>query len=302
MTAPTTAPATLTTVDALVQSKKESLMQIAVPDVRSNFDVWSKRAIVEVAQNKELNSWILSSKDAQFQFITKLSKACQVGLQLGGTRPHAYFMVMSEYKDGKKVGENLRMDITKDGLAHAIVHGNGAVLQSVPEIFRVYANDRFSIDQAGKSYTHEFSPFGDRGKLLGWFTVLHYRKTVNGQPWTEIPFVTLEKVEKIKNGYSQITSPAWKKSEDEMLDKIATKQLLKKPFAEAEGLAMLIEAEENEASLSLTPPMDITDRATAKVDKALGNLNGDFESDPVSEKPINEEPKKEKEKTNKDLF
>lgn len=286
----TTAPTStqLTTVDSLVQSKRDSLMQIAVPDVRSNFDVWSKRAIVEVAQNKELNAWILSSKDAQFQFITKLSKACQVGLQIGGTRPHAHFVNM---------GGQLRMDITKEGLAHAIVHGNGSVLQSVPEIHRVYANDKFSIDQAGKTYTHEFSPFGERGKLLGWFTVLHYRKTVNGQPWSEIPFVTLEKVEKIKNGYSQLNSPAWKKSEDEMLDKIATKQLLKKPFAEAEGLAMLIEAEEG---LENAPVLDISERAGNKIDKALGNL-GEPSHEPVTEKPINEDPKKQKE-TKADLF
>lgn len=291
MTTPTKQEAQ--TVEGLVTQKRESLLQVAVPSIKSNFDVWSKRAIVEVAQNKELNAWILSSKDAQFQFITKLAKASQAGLQIGGNRPHCYFVNM---------GGQLRMDITKEGLGHAITYGSGAVLQSVPEIFEVRKKDKFSIDNAKKTFVHDFSPFEDRGEVVGWFTVLYYKQAVNGEPYIEIPFVTRDKVLKIKNGYSQVNSPAWKKSEEEMEAKIATKQLLKKPFAMAEGLAMMIQALDGESKIGYDdePVADISTRASSKVDQAMGGLgeNG-FEADPVQEKEVN--PKSKEEKKN-DLF
>jgi recombinational DNA repair protein RecT len=250
-------------INSLVISKKQSILETAVPGIRSNIDTWSKRAITDVLQNKELSNWIMQNKENQLQFITKLSKAAQVGLQVGGIRPHVYFVNMNG---------QLRMDITKEGLCHASVYGEGAVLQVVPEIVRVYSKDKFTINQAGKTYTHEFDPLSDRGELKAWYTVLHYKQLVDGEPYKEIPFVTLDKVKKIRDNYSMISGPAWKKSEDEMLDKIATKQLLKKPFAESEGLAMHIQAVD---TLPLDEPKEIpsiTERAVSKVDQAMGNL------------------------------
>jgi recombinational DNA repair protein RecT len=254
-------PKKLQTIESMVLEKSDKIKEVAVESVRQNFDQWTKRAIIEVSQNKELREFIQSSQDTKNQFFVKLAKAAQIGLQIGGTRPHVYFINMNG---------SLRMDITKDGYAHACVHGIQGVLQNVPELIKVYEKDKFSINQAKGSYEHEFGPFGDRGKLLGYFMVLNYR---DGH--TEIPHIGYEKVVKIKNNFSNINSPAWKKSEDEMLEKIAVKQLLKKPFAESEGLAMLMTSEEDvheEEKQEIRIEKTISERAVSRLENASKSM------------------------------
>ena len=164
---------------------------------------------------------------------------------------------------------SLRMDITKDGFAHSCVHGPQGVLRNIPELIKVFEKDKFSINQSKGTYEHEFNPFGERGKLLGYFMVLYYR---DGH--IEIPHIGIDKVLKIKNGFSNINSPAWKKSEDEMLEKIAVKQLLKKPFAESEGLAMLMTSEldiEDDSEI-IVKEKTISDRAVSRIEQATKKL------------------------------
>jgi recombinational DNA repair protein RecT len=254
-------PKKLQTIESMVLEKSDKIKEVAVESVRQNFDQWTKRAIIEVSQNKELREFIQSSQDTKNQFFVKLAKAAQIGLQIGGTRPHVYFINMKG---------SLRMDITKDGFAHSCVHGPQGVLQNVPELIKVYEKDKFSINQAKGTYEHEFSPFGDRGKLLGYFMVLNYR---DGH--TEIPHIGYEKVVKIKNNFSNVDSPAWKKSEDEMLEKIAVKQLLKKPFAESEGLAMLMTSEDEiheEQKQEIRIEKTISERAVSRLENASKSM------------------------------
>lgn len=250
----------LQTIEQMVLEKSDKLREIAVESVRQNFDQWTKRAIIEVSQNKELREFIQSNQDAKNQFFVKLSKAAQIGLQIGGTRPHVYFINMNG---------SLIMDITKDGFAHSCVHGPQGVLRIIPELIKVFEYDVICINQSKGTYEHEFNPFGDRGKLLGYFMVLYYR---DGH--VEIPHIRIDKVLKIKNGFSNINSPAWKKSEDEMLEKIAVKQLLKKPFAESEGLAMLMTSEldiENDSEI-IVKEKTISDRAVSRIEQATKKL------------------------------
>lgn len=253
-------PKKLQTIEQMVLEKSDKIREIAVESVRQNFDQWTKRAIIEVSQNKELSEFIKSNQDAKNQFFVKLSKAAQIGLQIGGTRPHVYFINMNG---------SLRMDITKDGFAHSCVHGPQGVLRNIPELIKVFEKDKFSINQSKGTYEHEFNPFGERGKLLGYFMVLYYRDGHN-----EIPHIGIDKILKIKNGFSNINSPAWKKSEDEMLEKIAVKQLLKKPFAESEGLAMLMTSEldiEDDSEI-IVKEKTISDRAVSRIEQATKKL------------------------------
>ena len=253
-------PKKLQTIEQMVIEKSDKLKEIAVESVRQNFDQWTKRAIIEVSQNKELREFIQSNQDAKNQFFVKLSKAAQIGLQIGGTRPHVYFINMNG---------SLRMDITKDGFTHSCVHGPQGVLKNIPELIKVFEKDKFSINQSKGTYEYEFNPFGDRGKLLGYFMVLYYR---DGH--IEIPHIGIDKILKIKNGFSNINSPAWKKSEDEMLEKIAVKQLLKKPFAESEGLAMLMTSEldiEDDPKI-IVKEKTISDRAVSRIEQATKKL------------------------------
>ena len=276
----------------LVIANQDKIMSVAIPSIKKTSDVWLQRAIVEYSQNKDLAEFI--SGVGKVQFITKLAKAAQAGLQIGGIKPHCYMIVMPEYKDGKKIGETLRMDITANGLAHACVHSQAGVLEHVPQLVRVYSKDKFSINQAESTFEHDFSPFEDRGELLGWYAKLEYR---NGK--VEIPHVTIKKVNEIVSNYSRTDSAAWKKSKDEMLDKTAMKQLLKKPFGESEALSMLVDALDDYEKLpSDYAEKEISDRASDRADQALSKLSKpvDIEAEIVPEsKP--EKPKKSEEKS-----
>jgi recombinational DNA repair protein RecT len=90
----------------------------------------------------------------------------------------------------------------------------------------------------------------------------------------EIPHIGIDKILKIKNNYSNLNSPSWKKSEDDMLEKIAVKQLLKKPFSESEGLAMLMSSdmEDIEETETVFQPKTISEKAVAKIENATNKL------------------------------
>jgi recombinational DNA repair protein RecT len=260
-------------LEQMVLEKSDKIKAVAVESVRQNFDQWTKRAILEVSQNKELREFILGSQDAKNQFFFKLSKAAQIGLQIGGVKPHVYFINMSG---------SLRMDITKDGYAHSCVHGPHGVLSHVPELYKVHENDVFSINQSEGSYKHEYSPFSERGKLLGYFMKLQYR---DGH--AEIPHIGIDKILKIKNNYSNLNSPSWKKSEDEMYEKIAVKQLLKKPFSESEGLAMLMSSdmEDIEETDTVIQSKTISEKAIAKIENATNKLvDAEIIEEPIENK------------------
>lgn len=280
----------------LIRSNKEKILSVAIPSIQKNSEIWLQRSIVEVSQNKDIADYVASSPGAATQFINKLAKAAQVGLQIGGTKPHCYFIkVPVRDKQGNTIGHTIRMDITKDGYSHAAVYGPGSVLAHIPEFISVHEKEikegKFRINQAEGTVYHDYNPFDpDRGKVVGWYCILTYK---NGR--IEIPHITVDKVEKIQKNYGNLDSQAYKKSKEEMDYKTVAKQLLKKPFAESEGLALQIDALDVDG-IDDTPPetKDITDRAETRIDDALGNLGEGNEIEPPTakkEKVVNEKPK-----------
>ena len=233
---------------------------IAAPTVRKDFDTWTKRALVELSSRTELSE-VLATRKGLFSVYRGLVKFATMGLQIGGTFPHAYFM--------PKQGEAVPV-ITAEGLSFTAAHGPGAVLKYPPELIRVYDQDKLAIDQAhGVVKMHDVNPFGQRGKLLGWYMRLEY---IDGH--TEIPFITAEKVDAINGAYStKETSkgykmPAWAKSPEEMRDKTAAKQLLKKPAKEAEGLAMALTADDAE-EVPEPQSRDVAERVGSRMGKVI---------------------------------
>lgn len=249
-------------VEQMLEKMGEEIKAIAAPNVQKDFDTWSKRALVEIANRDELSP-VLSSRHGIFSIYKCLAKASTMGLQIGGQFPQAYFMPA----EGKA-----ELVPTAEGYAFVAAHGPGAVLKGVPELIRVYEKDEFRIDQKEGVVHHAYDPRADRGRLCGWYMRLEY---VDGH--VEIPYVPKEKVEKIIEGYSRTKTktgalmPAFAKSRDEMEDKTAAKKLLKKPAREAEGLAMLysLEPPEEEIPIEAPPPRDVTERVSNRLDKAM---------------------------------
>ena len=264
------------------------LARVAAPNVKKSFGVWQERALVEISNRDELKD-VINSKAGIFSVYKSLAKAATLGIQIGGAiAPHAYLMPK---------GGAANLVVTAEGYAFAAVHGPGAVLMNVPQLMKVYVNDTFSIDSAAGKFVHNFSPFGDRGKLLGYFMKLEYK---DGH--VEIPHIMRTKVEEISDAYSTKEfstgkkAPAWAKSPEEMFDKIATKQLLKKPVKESEGLAMLISCDEFDDYEPATSPdlRDVTERTASRLDDAAGAYAGEepeHEPESLPTKPVSKETK-----------
>lgn len=273
-------------VESMLATMGPEIAKVAAPNVGGNFDVWSTRALVEIANRDELKG-VLQSREGIFSVYKALTKAATMGLQMGGQFAHAYLVP----KEGKAV-----LVTTADGYSFASVHGPGAVLKSVPVLVKIYDDERVHIDQAaGKLvYPEGRSPFPS-GKLVGYAMELEYR---DGH--REVPTITRAKVEQISDKYSAKEfpggkkAPAWVKSPEEMYDKIAAKQLLKKPVRESEGLAMLLGVEEYEP-----PERDIDDRMAGRLDDAMRDVTPEPESEP---EPVAAEEAAGGEQGEKDLF
>lgn len=268
-------------VETMLATMGPEIAKVSAPNVGGNFDTWSTRALVEIANRDELRP-VLQSREGIFSVYKALTKAATMGLQIGGQFPHAYLVPM---------GGKATLVTTAEGFAFAAVHGPGAVLKSIPQLGRVYDHDKLRVDAAAGIVEHEYSPFVERGKLVGYYMVLEYR---NGK--REAVTITQAEVEAIEKAYSQKNGPAWSKSAQAMHDKTAAKQLLKKPVKESEGLAMLLALDDYEAPEYAPPPRDMGDRLDARLDGAMRTVEPEPEPEPTPETEQPDEP------AEKDLF
>jgi len=241
-------------VEDMLAKMGPEIQKTAAPNVRGDFDVWQARALVEIANRDELKT-VLSTREGVFSVYKCLTKFSTMGLQIGGQFPHAYLVPFA----GKAAPV-----VTADGYAFACAHGPGAVLVRIPKLEHVYEKDAFHLDAAAAMVKHDFDPFGDRGKVVGYYMVLDY---LDGH--REISTATPKEVEEIEKSYSNKTGPAWTKSLQEMHDSKAAKQLLKKPMRESEGLAMLLSLDDYEAPEYTPPPRDIGERMADRLDASM---------------------------------
>jgi len=267
-------------VESAMENYGGEIFNVSASNVKGGFDTWKTRAIVEISNREELKD-VISTKTGVLSVFKALTKAATMGLQIGGQFPHCYFVP----KSGSAV-----LVTTADGYAFAAVHGPGAVLMSVPVLGRVFEKDTFSIDSAAGTFAHNFDPFADRGKLLGYFMRLEYK---DGH--FEIPFISRTEVEGISNSYSTKTykdggkAPAWAKSAEAMYDKIASKQLLKKPVKESEGLAMMLFSEDEYDEAPAPAMRDVSERTSARMDRIIAEPEPEPVVAPVVSEPVQQD-------------
>ncbi len=256
-------------VESMLEKMGSEIQKIAAPNVGGNFDTWKARALVEISNRDELKT-VLQSKEGLFSVYKALSKAATMGLQIGGQFPHAYMVPM---------GGKAQLVPTAEGYAFAATHGPGAVLANIPKLVRVHEKDTLRIDETAGTVRHEYEAFKDRGKLAGYYMRLEYRDGHN-----EVAHITQSEVDRIATAYSQKNGPAWSKSGPAMFDKIAAKQLLKKPTKEAEGLAMLMSLDDYEQPEYSPPPRDVGERMSRRLDDAVSRIvPAEAEAEPEAE-------------------
>lgn len=265
-------------VEDMLDKMQDEMVQVAASNVSKDWTAWSQRALVHVSTNDDLRP-VLQTKKGIFSIYKELAKAAQMGLQIGGQFPHAYLVPFQG-----KVG----LIITADGYTFSAAHGPGAVLKYPPKVHVVHENDDLRINEAAGEYEFNTEPFGERGKVVGYFTKLEYR---DGR--IEIPTVTREAVESIAKNYGNTNSPAYKKSPEDMYYKTAAKKLLKKAAAESEGLAMLYDVEMAEPPEDDYAERPVSERVASRTDTIIGQYE---EPEEEPEEEIEEqEPKQEAE-------
>ena len=236
------------------------------------FETWKMRALVEVSTNQALiDGGVLGTRPGLHSVYQALAKSANMGLQFGGHFPQAYLVP----KAGKAV-----LIVSEEGLAFIGTYGPGAVLRVKPELHEVFEKDRFSIDDAARTYQHEFAPFAERGKLVGYFTVLEYK---DGRK--QIPYILQSKVRQIEDAYGGETNPAYKKAPEQMDRRTAMKAMLRPVAKESEGLAMAYSLGEDPE-----PTMrDVTDRTVSRLAAATDAL-GPEHAVPAATEPLDVKP------------
>jgi recombinational DNA repair protein RecT len=261
---------------------------IAAPNIATDFDTWKMRALVEVTTNENIRS-IIQTREGIHSVYSSLSKALTMGLQIGGQFSQAYLVP----KSGKVV-----LMPSADGYIFMTTYGPGALFRVEPQLREVYEKDKIQIREAEGLWVHEYpedNPFGDRGKLVGYFTVLEFKDGRRG-----IPYVRIKEVEDIENAYGNKGSPMYTKSLIDAHRKTAMKKMLK-PYAKlCEGIAMLMsldEYAEGQAQGETDPtPRNVTERAASRLDAAAKGFDPDppVETKPAEKvEPAKPEPKKD---------
>lgn len=265
-------------VEDMAAKMGTELQTIAAPNVKQDFPVWMQRAIVEVTTSDALRD-VIRTREGIYSIYQGLAKAATLGLQIGGTFPHAYLVPR---------GGKATLQPSQDGYIFAATYGPGAILATPPELVEVYDKDEFVTD--GKTMTHKYAPFAaDRGKLVGFVTQLELK---DGR--RAVRHITMAEVEGIEKGYGQLNSPAYTKSPMDMHRKTAMKKMLKPIVKLCEGLAMLMQLDDYQAQAAVAPRepdmRDVTERAADRLDRAAAGIEpSESRPDPEPEaKPTTE--------------
>jgi recombinational DNA repair protein RecT len=265
-------------VETMLAVYGPEIRDVAAPNVKGDFGTWTQRALVDISTNENLRG-VIASKTGIMSIYSGLAKAATMGLQIGGQFPHAYFVP----KGGVAV-----LMASADGYIFATTYGPGAIFTVDPQLHEVYEKDHVVINEKEGIWEHTYpenNPFVDRGKLLGFFTVLEFK---DGR--RAIPYIRIDEVIAIENAYGNKSSPMYTKSLIDAHRKTAMKKMLKPYMKLCEGLAMLMQLDDDAElptaieSEPSKPLRDVTDRTASRLDKAAASMT------PHDEPETNPEP------------
>ena len=260
-------------VEEMLKKMGGEIQGVAADNVKeaNAFATWSTRALMEVSTNEGLiKEGVLATRPGLHSVYQALANSAYMGLQFGGHFPQAYLVP----KAGKAM-----LIVSEQGLAFIATYGPGAVLKVKPELHEVYEKDRFSIDDTERTYRHEFAPFADRGKLVGYFTALEFKDGCK-----QIPYILQSKVRQIEAAYGGTSNPAYKNAPEQMDRKTAMKALLRPVAKESEGLAMAYSLEDEETMPA--EPRNVTERVGERLKAATDALDPEKAETPAATEPL----------------
>jgi recombination protein RecT len=197
----------------LVEQQQESF----VPVIADNSVSWEKEAkfaIQAFNANDFLAKAALNNPESA---KSALINVAAIGISLNPALKHAYLIPRSIKKNGQWI-QTVCLDVSYMGLLHLAME-TGSILWGQAVI--VHERDDFQLTGLGSMPHHKYSPFGDRGQIIGVYCTV---KTCHGDYLTEC--MSIEDVFKIrlrsesfKKGYGP-----WISDEGEMIRKTVVKR------------------------------------------------------------------------------
>ena len=186
--------------------QQESLFLPALTDSSISWEKEKQFAIQAFQGNKFL--FETASKN-QASLQNAIINVASIGISLNPAHKHAYLVP----RDGK-----VCLDISYMGLMH-LAMSTGSILWGQCKL--VHASDTYENQGLDKAPKHSYSPFGDRGNVIGAYCTV---KTCHGDYLTdEMP---LDDIVKIQNSSKAKNGP-WKTHWNEMARKTVVKRASK---------------------------------------------------------------------------
>ena len=234
--------------------QQESMFLERVCDDKVTFAAESQFAIQAFQGNKYL-------ADTAQKNIASLQNAiinvASIGISLNPANKHAYLVP----RDGK-----ICLDISYMGLLH-LAMSTGSIMWGQCKL--VYSNDQYQNQGLDKSPMHSYSPFGDRGSVIGGYCTV---KTPEGDYLTEE--MSLDEIKKIEQSSKAKNGP-WKTHWNEMARKTVVKRA-SKYWPKVERLDTAIHHLNTDTGEGLqdsnSDPVDVTPCFTSQLDEITNQL------------------------------
>lgn len=187
----------------------ENQEALFVPAITDNKIVWEKEKqfAIQAFQGNKFLFDTASKNQASLQ--NAIINVASIGISLNPANKHAYLVP----RDGK-----VCLDISYMGLMH-LAMSTGSILWGQCKL--VHSNDTYENKGLDKAPEHSYSPFGDRGNVIGAYCTV---KTCHGDYLTDE--MSLEDIKKVQDSSKAKNGP-WKTYWNEMARKTVVKRASK---------------------------------------------------------------------------
>ena len=227
--------------------------------------------LTNILENKDLAA-MAATKDGATKILLCLSRALQMGLQIGGVIPQAYIVPMFAQGGQKPV-----LIPTIDGYRFVAL-SDPPILKDffISPVYEKEVGNGFRIDMPnGKVEGHYVYLGGDRGKMIGVYGILTHLDDTKTAQWMPI-----QDIENVRNHHSTSWKAykadkmpadkcAWVTDSDMMAIKTAGKRFLEPYVALKEGLNMVLNVDDEESNVTEPDNRNIKDRVNSRLDDIL---------------------------------
>jgi len=187
----------------------EEQKELFLPAITDKGISWEKEKQFAIQAFNGNNFLLTTAQKNPTSLQAAIINVASIGISLNPAQKHAYLVP----RDGK-----VCLDISYMGLMH-LAMSTGSILWGQCKL--VYSNDNYSNQGLDKAPAHSYTPFGDRGNVIGAYCTV---KTCHGDYLTDemshADIVAIQNSSKAKNG-------PWKTHWNEMARKTVVKRAAK---------------------------------------------------------------------------